>query len=123
MKFSAADTSGGHLITAYGQGRIQVGEASYLSSLIVTPERIVADWTPRSASQVGVADLARVLELDPEIIVLGTGARQVFPEPTVYTEVMARRVGIEIMDTGAACRTYNILMAEGRKVAAALVMI
>ena len=68
------------------------------------------------------AALGAVLDLGPEILVLGTGERQVFPEPQVIVALAARGIGLEVMDNGAACRTYNILLAEGRKVALALIM-
>ena len=123
MKFSEADAADGYLIRAYEKGRIQVGDRSYGTSLIIAPDRIICDWRPQSTDDLAAADFAPVLALEPEIILLGTGAEQVFPDPPAYKDVVARRVGLEIMDTGAACRTYNILMSEGRRVAAALMMI
>ena len=67
------------------------------------------------------ADFEQILALRPEVVLLGTGARQRFAHPRLYASLSAARIGLEMMDTGAACRTYNILMAEGRKVLAALI--
>ena len=123
MKFAQDDSPAGPIIHAYEPGRIQVGETSYRHSLIVSPERVLEDWRPQAPDQLGAEDFEPVLALNPEIIVLGTGASQRFPDPTTYAAIMNRGVGLEIMDTGAACRTYNILMSESRRVVAALIMI
>ncbi len=123
MKFSEADPSDGLPIRGYAPGRIRVGDKDYATSLIVTPVRVLAPWAPRSAAELAREHFETVLGLNPELIVLGTGERHQFPDPAIYAAVIGRGVGIEIMDTGAACRTYNILMSEGRRVAAALIML
>jgi uncharacterized protein len=123
MKFSETDSPNGFLISAYEPGHIRVGGSSYRSSLIVAPDRVLDHWRPESVERLEPEDFAPVLSLEPEIIVLGTGAAQTFPDPAVYALAINRGVGLEIMDTGAACRTYNILMSEGRRVVAALIMI
>jgi uncharacterized protein len=122
MKFSEADTSGGLLIRGYGAEGVRVNNRVYSSSLIVMPQHIIADWRPRSVSDLTVEDFSALLPLKPQILILGTGKQQVFPEPTSYWPIFEQGIGIEIMDTGAACRTYNIIMAEGREVAAALIL-
>jgi uncharacterized protein len=122
MKFSQADTSGGLLIRGYGAEGVVVNDRVYASSLIVTPQRVIADWRPRSASDLRAEDCSLLVQIEPQILILGTGDRQVFPEPANYWPILERGIGIEIMDTGAACRTYNIIMAEGREVAAALIL-
>jgi uncharacterized protein len=123
MKFAEADTEGGHLILGYEPGRIVVDGRSYQNGLIVSPEHIVTGWGPESAADLAAEHFEALIELDPQVVILGTGERQVFPDPRVYLAVMQRGLGVEIMNTGAACRTYNILMAEGRRVAAGLIMI
>jgi len=123
MKFTEAGTSGGLLIRAYAPGRIQVGDTVYRSSLIVTPRQVLPDWPPASVAALNADHLATVSALTPEILLLGTGPTQVFPDPALYAALLTRRIGLEIMDTRAACRTYNILMAEDRWVVAALIMI
>src|SRR3989344_3254984 len=102
MKIHLETGAGQNMIRAYGPGRITVNRAEYRASLIVTPRQIVPDWAPRP-----VAELAR--------------AR--FPDTACTRALLEAKIGLEVMDTGAACRTYNILMAEGRRVAAALLMI
>ncbi|NEX21391.1 Xcc1710-like domain-containing protein [Thiorhodococcus mannitoliphagus] len=122
MRFAEADDSSGHLVEGYGPEGILVGGRRFRSSLILAPDRIVEDWGPSSAAVLAREHLETLLALDPQLIVLGTGDTQVFPPPEVYFWVMERGVGIEVMDTGAACRTYNILMSEGRRVAAGLIL-
>jgi uncharacterized protein len=123
MKFAEASTEGGHLIVGYEPGRIVVDGRSYNEGLIVSPERIVPGWGPEIAADLAEKHFEAIVALDPQVIVLGTGKHQVFPEPRVYLTAMQRGVGVEVMDTGAACRTYNILMAEGRRVVAGLIML
>ncbi len=121
MKFSEADTSGGLTVRSYQPGAVVIGEGRFTHSLLLTPER-VTDWPPADAQSIEPAHFDPVLELEPELLILGTGASQAFPPPRTYAALMSGGIGIEIMDTGAACRTYNILMAEGRRVAAALII-
>lgn len=122
MKFSEADTSGGHLILGYDPGRILIGGRVYTHGLIVSPEHIDPDWGPESATDLAAEHFEALAALDPQIILVGTGRRQVFPDPRTYRTVLQRGLGVDIMDTGAACRTYNILVSEGRKVVAGLIM-
>lgn len=122
MRFSEADIGSGHRIQGYEPGRILIGGRSYRSGLILTPERIVDGWGPADPAQLSVDHVAVLVDLAPQVIVIGTGERQVFPAPSVYAGAMRSGIGVEIMDTGAACRTYNILMAEGRKIVAGLIV-
>jgi len=98
------------------------GEAHH-TSLLVMPERVVPGWRPQRFADLQVEDLADLAEYDPEIVILGTGKHQSFPLPSLYRSLAERGIGLEVMDTGAACRTYNILMAEDRRVLAALMLI
>jgi uncharacterized protein len=86
---------------------------------VLTPER-VEPWPTASFEALAEADFERLRALDPEVVLLGTGARQRFPHPRLARPLAEARIGLEVMNTPAACRTYNILMAEGRKVVAAL---
>ncbi len=122
MKFSEAGSDGGYLILGYGPGRILIGGRVYTRGLIVSPERIDTDWGPKNAADLAAEHFEALLALDPQIIIVGTGKHQVFPDPNTYLTVLRRGLGVDIMDTGAACRTYNILVSEGRKVAAGLTM-
>ena len=92
-------------------------------NLVLTPELIIRDWRPSDFADLAEHDFAELAGLEPEILLLGTGRRQRFPAPEIYLELIRRGIGLEIMDTGAACRTYNILMSERRRVVAALLMI
>ena len=122
MKFAESDVDGGHRILGYEPGRIQVDGKSFRDGLIVSPDRVITPWGPDCAADLSAEHFEPLIELDPQVIILGTGERQVFPDPRVYLAAMRRGLGVEIMDTGAACRTYNILMSEGRRVAAGLIM-
>jgi len=112
-----------NLIRTYTAGLITVNQDSYARSLIVLPGRIIADWPPQAFEELTVAHLEAFVSLSPEVLILGTGRRQRFPRTELLAPLAAAGIGWEVMDTGAACRTYNILMGEGRNVAAALLMI
>ena len=108
-------------ITGYGDGYVLVNQARHAASLIVLPERIVT-WSTPEFESLSRADFELLAGLDQEIVLLGTGARLRFPRPELTRPLAAARIGLEVMDLHAACRTYNFLMAESRKVAAALLM-
>lgn len=114
------DKSGGNLVRGFAGGVILVGSESFARPVILTLDRIVRDWEPPEVEQLSVADLAAVLALEPEVILLGTGSRQRFPAAAVTAHVLRLGVGLEVMNTAAACRTYNVLASEYRRVAAAL---
>jgi uncharacterized protein len=122
MKFAESAGSGGHRIDGYELGRISIRGTIYVEGLIVSAERVITGWGPEHARDLGPEHVAALTELNPQVILIGTGSRQVLPEPAVYAPALMLGIGVEIMDTGAACRTYNILLAEGRKVAAGLMM-
>ncbi|TAN48750.1 MAG: hypothetical protein EPN19_15580 [Betaproteobacteria bacterium] len=108
-------------ITGYGAGFVLVNNARHESSLIVLPERIVP-WDIAGFEALALADFERLAGLDREIVLLGTGARLRFPPPALTRPLIEARIGFEVMDFQAACRTYNFLMTESRKVAAALLL-
>ncbi len=93
-----------------------------LASLIVLPDRVITDWPPSGFEALSQAHFEVILEFKPEIVLLGTGATLRFPHPSLTQALIRMQVGLEVMDTAAACRTYNILVTEGRKVAAALIL-
>lgn len=123
MKFVLETSDEGFAIQRYEVGEIIIRETRYRESLILLPDQVVTDWSPASVDELETTDFQRLAELSPEIVILGTGAKQHFPHPSLLQPLMQARIGIEVMDTAAACRTYNILMGEGRRVAAALFMI
>jgi len=112
-----------NLIRTYTPGLISVNQDSYTRSLIVLPGQIVSDWPPQNFAELTAAHIGILVSLRPELLILGTGRRQRFPPAAVLAPLATAGIGWEVMDTGAACRTYNILMSEGRNVAAALLMI
>ncbi|MBC8023472.1 MAG: Mth938-like domain-containing protein [Burkholderiales bacterium] len=117
------DTPGGrNAFTGYGAGYVEVNGKRYGASLVVSAERLVTDWPATSVDSLGADHLAAILELKPEIAILGTGPTFRFPEPARLAPLHQARIGVEVMDTPAACRTYNILLGEGRNVVAALIV-
>ncbi len=122
MKLHSTVTAGLLAITAYDAGRIAVNGRQLTKSFLLTPHRLIEDWPPDSFDSLTEADLQAVADLNCPIVLLGTGPRQRFPAPALLRSLIDRRMGVEVMDTSAACRTYNILMAEGRDVAAALIL-
>ena len=123
MKINLESGTGQNLIRAYAAGSITINQEVYTSSLILTPQRIIADWPPVRFADLTAPDFEAIAVLRPEVVVLGTGLRLQFPAPGIIRSLVEAKIGLEVMDTGAACRTYNILMSDGRRVAAALLMI
>ena len=119
MKFHLT-TGEGNVFTGHGAGFVRLGVVEYHDNLIVTPERIVTSWAPGGFDQLSEADFSALAALEPEVALLGTGATLRFPHPRLTRALVDAGIGLEVMDTPAACRTFNILAAEGRKVAAAL---
>ena len=122
VKFERDSPGGRNTFTGYGPGYVEVNGRRYTSSLVVSGDRLVIDWPAASVDALRADHLAAILELKPEIAILGTGAAFRFPEPARLAPLHQARIGVEVMDTQAACRTYNILMGEGRNVVAALIV-
>jgi uncharacterized protein len=120
MKLQALQAGNQNVITGYGEGYVSINTQRYTSSVIVTPDRTVADWDVHDFAALEPAHFQALLDLKPEIVLLGTGERHQFPRPELMRVFVDARVGFEAMDTRAACRTYNILVSEGREVLAAL---
>jgi uncharacterized protein len=120
MKIQLEAGAGRNIIRSYATGHITVNQERFDGSLIVTPHQIVTDWRPRSFTDLTAADFDIIVAMNPEVVLLGTGRRLQFPVSALTRGLAAVQLGLEVMDTGAACRTYNILMSEGRNVVAAL---
>jgi len=101
----------------------ETGLCQVTESLILTGRQLITEWEPNQLPELTAAHLEVVLNLDPELVLLGTGARQQFPAMEILASLHRAQIGVEVMDTAAACRTFNILVAEGRHVVAALLMI
>jgi uncharacterized protein len=121
LKLHADAPTALNTVTAYGPGFVEINKVRYTSAVLLTPER-VEPLGIDSFESLAEADVARLLALQPEVALLGTGATQRFPQPRLVHPLTDARIGLEVMATTAACRTYNILMAEGRKVAALLLV-
>jgi uncharacterized protein len=122
LKFEREQPGGRNSFTGYGAGWVAVNGERHGASLVVGAGNIVAGWTARSIDALTPGDLAAIVELAPEIALIGSGERFAFPDPAVLAPLYAAGIGVEVMDTPAACRTYNILLGEGRNVVAALIL-
>ena len=122
MKIEREQADGRNLFTGYGEGYVEVNRARHVASVVVSGERIVTDWPAASIDVLTADHLAAIVELKPEIVLLGTGKSFRFPEPALLAPLYKAGLGVEVMDTPAACRTYNILLGEGRNVVAALIV-
>jgi uncharacterized protein len=121
MKFTQQRPDGINLIRRYGPDFITIGEQEVRASCIVSATTIDA-WPPRSVAELTIEQLAPLFARNPEIVVLSTGVRQEFPRAALRAEFASRKIGLEIMEVGAACRTYNVLVGEERKVLAAILI-
>jgi uncharacterized protein len=122
MKLHSPATAGLLSITAYDVGYIDVNGRRLTKSFLLTPQRLIENWPPAAFDRLAESDLQAIAALACPIVLLGTGPRQHFPAPRLLRPLIERRIGVEVMDSFAACRTYNILMAEGRDVAAAIII-
>jgi len=133
MQFHQEQDPTSYRIRAYQAGRIDIYTPVTVSeepdvshtltlteSFIMTPEVLIRDWPPQHPDQLQRDHFQILLELHPEVVLLGTGIHLVFPSFQLTAELMDAGIGVEVMDTAAACRTFNILMNEGRRVAVAL---
>jgi uncharacterized protein len=122
LKLHRQTAAAQNAFTAYGEGYVMVNERRIEKSVVVLPERIIADWEATSFEALAPRHLAALVGLGNEILLLGTGSRLRFPAAEVLRPLVEAGIGVEVMDVPAACRTYNILLAEERKVAAALLL-
>jgi uncharacterized protein len=121
MKLHPMQNEGRQLFSGYGPGYVAVNSVRYERNVLVTPEA-VREWPVAGFETLTPGDFGFIQDTRPEIVVLGTGAAQRFPPPALARALAASGSGVEIMDTKAACRTYNILVAEGRKIVAAILV-
>ena len=122
MKFQPDVLAGTNVVTRHGDGEIWVGNTRHEHSLLVPCVGPVVRWRPEGPDGLAEADFEAVLALKPELVIFGSGARLRFVSPALMRCLIDRRIGVETMDTGAACRTYNVLVSEGRSVVAALLL-
>jgi len=122
MRFARDSSSAAHVIRAYGTGELRIDDDIYRGTVIVSASTVLPLPDVRDMKDLAALDPARILALDPELVLLGTGPRQIFPDASFRTQFLSAGIGFEVMDTGAACRTFNVLVAEQRRVAALLMV-
>ena len=122
MSLNLDENSASYQIRAYQPGLIQVNDQIFAHSIIITPDQLINTWAPQSIDELTREDLAAVIELRPSILLIGTGHDLQFPDIKIYGDLINYGIGVEIMNTHAAARTYNVLTSEGRSVAAALII-
>lgn len=120
MKFAEDHNQANYKITGYQNEGIKINNRLFQQSLVLSPTTLIEEWKPAEIALLTADDLAPIYELNAEIILLGTGEKQQFPNSEVLKQLAKMQIGFEIMDTQAACRTFNIIMAEGRNVVAGL---
>jgi uncharacterized protein len=121
MKLHSTQTQQYQTVTAYDDDGVEFNAIRYTGSLLVLPETAPIPWPVASFDALGEEHFAHIASFEPDVVILGTGRRQRFVHPKLTGPLISQRIGIECMDNQAACRTYNILMTEGRKVALALI--
>jgi uncharacterized protein len=119
LKLHADPLTALNTVTAYGPGFIDINQTRHHGHLLVCPDRPVTAWPVAGFATLRSEDFQALAALEPEVVLLGTGERQRFVSPALTGALSRLRIGVECMTTAAACRTYNILMAEGRRVVAA----
>jgi uncharacterized protein len=122
MKLHATATQSYQTVTAYDATGVTINACRYGHSIFLMPELVPQPWPINAFEQLQAEHFNPIMAHNPELIILGSGARQQFVHPRLQTALLAARIGLESMDNQAACRTYNILMAEGRKVVLALIL-
>ena len=122
MNFSEVNQYSGQVIQAYDEGQITVSGRVFTNNLIVMADRTVERWTEQSAECLDQTAIDVLAALEVQVVILGTGNRQIFPHPSLLATLTEKGIGVEVMTTAAACRTYNILLSEERPVAAALLL-
>ena len=122
MKLHLTTAENNYLITAYSRGFVEINKQKYAQNLIVAPDKLILDWQATDFASLNTAHFLQIAELKPGVVLFGTGESHQFLHPQIYQELTKQNIPLECMTTAAACRTYNILMSEGRNVAAALLV-
>jgi len=122
MKLSEDYTEGSHIIHSYEPEKIVVNSKTFTKSLLVSNNAVNEDWNIGHIDEMTHEHWLDIIKLKPEVILMGTGRKIVFPHPASYAPAIERGIGVEFMDSGAACRTYNILLSEDRVVVAGIIL-
>lgn len=121
MRFTS-DSVNTNVIRSFEPGTIRLRDTEVHSHLILSADTQIADWSPAPLAELSIADFEPALALQPEIILFGSGIKQQFPNIHLLTEIMRKGIAFEVMETHAACRTFNVLVGEKRAVVAALLV-
>ena len=122
MRFTQDLSSAVNVIRAHGSGELRVNDAVYRGAVILSATTAIAEPNIHNLDDLVAVDVSRILALEPELVLLGTGERQIFPATSYGAQFLRTGIGFEVMDTGAACRTYNVLVGEQRRVVALLLI-
>ncbi len=120
MRFTQDSTSGSNVIRGYAPGEFRINEQRIQGAVILSATEIAAEPGLRDLADLAAVHVARILAMEPEVVLLGTGPRQQFPRVSFGAEFLRVGIGFEVMDSGAACRTFNVLVAENRRAVAVL---
>lgn len=120
MRLNKDPHHGEFVINSYEVGIIIINKACYNHSLIVSSSKIIDNWSPQDITELKSEHITPILSMNPEVVILGTGSKLIFPDQAILAPLYNNNIGVEVMDTQAACRTFNVLMAEDRKAVAAL---
>ncbi len=121
MEFTRENAGEANAIVGCTDTGVRLGQRALAYPVIVTRDAVLDGWRPPAVGELSIGDFEALLALEPEIVLLGTGNRRCLPPPALQAEFAARGIGLEVMDTRAACRTYNVLLGEFRAVAVALI--
>ena len=122
MKLQSDPHFGANTITGYGDGYVEINKTPYTHAVLLSSDGAISEWPVQSFEGLESTHFAQMVDLKPELILIGTGNRQRFPKPELLKSLISAKIGFEIMDSQAACRTYNILVGEGRQVLLALIV-
>ena len=122
MKLQSDPHSGANTITGYGDGYVEINKTPYAHAVVLSSDGAISEWPVQNFESLESKDFSQLIDLKTELIIIGTGKRQRFPKPELLKSLISAKIGFEVMDSQAACRTYNILVGEGRKVVLALIV-
>ena len=122
MRFTQDLSSNVNVIRGYGRGELRINDAVFHNTLIVAAFAILPEPALADVADLAMEHAVRILEFEPELVLVGTGHRQMFPAAAFGAQFLKSGIGFEVMDTGAACRTFNVLVSEQRRVVALLLL-
>jgi len=122
LKLQSDPHFGANTITGYGDGYVEINQTPYAHAVLLSSDGAISAWPVQSFDSLEAAHFVQMVDLKPELILIGTGNKQRFPKPELLKALISAKIGFEIMDSQAACRTYNILVGEGRQVLLALIV-